>query len=160
MLFLYAIFAIILTFGMVVFFGAPYLPTLANTKKNALDLLELKPGQTLLELGSGDGRVMVSAAQRGLYVVGYELNPLLVLISIYQTRKYRSQVKIIWGNFWTKNWPECDAIYIFLLDRYMNKLDKKIRTRYKKPILVVSNSFKITAKKHIKELHGVYLYKY
>lgn len=147
-------------FGVVVFFGAPYLPTLSNTKKNALDLLDLKPGQTLLELGSGDGRVMVSAAQRGLYVIGYELNPLLVLISIYQTRKFRSQVKIIWGNFWNKEWPECDAIYVFLIDKYMDKLDKKIRTHYKKPILVASNSFKISGKKPLKESHSVYLYGY
>ena len=39
-----------------VLFGPPYLPTLAPNLKTALDLLDLKSGQTVLDLGSGDGR--------------------------------------------------------------------------------------------------------
>lgn len=151
---------LVLVFGFVIFFGAPYLPTLVNTKKNALDLLNLQSGQTLIELGSGDGRVMLEAAKRGLHVVGFELNPILVLISLYKTRKYRKQVKIIWGNFFKRKWPEHDAIYVFLTDRYMPSLDKKIRACRTKPILVASNSFKIPNKKPIDEKFGVYLYRY
>ena len=55
---------VILIFGFVVFFGAPYLPTFNKVQNTALDLLDLKPGQTLIELGSGDGRVMREAAKR------------------------------------------------------------------------------------------------
>lgn len=152
---------LILIFGFVVLFGAPYLPTLDAQKKAALKLLNLEKGQTLLELGSGDGRVLLAAAEKGLHVVGYELNPILVLISYYRTRKYRSQVRIIWGNYWHMVWPRTDGIYVFLLDRYMKKLDKKITQNYpEQKIKLASLAFKVPGKEIVKEKKGVYLYEY
>lgn len=151
----------ILIFGFVVFFGAPYLPTLSKQRATALKLLKLEPGQTLIELGSGDGSMLLAAAQAGLKVVGYELNPVLVAISYFRTRKYRSQVQIIWGNYWSAVWPRTDGIYVFLLDRYMKKLDKKIIQNYPEQMVkVASYTFKIPDKKPIKESNGVYLYEY
>lgn len=152
---------LVLLFGLVVFVGAPYLPTLSDQKKAALELLALKPGQTLLELGSGDGTMVLAAAQAGLHVVGYELNPILVLISRYRTRKYRRQVRIIWGNYWSKTWPPTNAIYVFLLDKYMKKLDKKIIQTYPgQKIKLASLAFKIPDRKIARERQGVYLYEY
>lgn len=150
----------VLIFGFVVWFGAPYLPTLKNTGEIALDLLDLKPGQTLIELGSGDGRIMRKAAKRGLHVVGYELNPILVFVSMLVTWKYRRQVRIIWGSFWSAKWPEYDGVYVFLLDKYMDRLDKKIRKSSKSGVKVASNCFEIPGKKHKTEQSGVYLYIY
>lgn len=72
------IFGVIIIFGFVILFGAPYLPTLKPQIKIALDMLDLQPGQTLIEIGSGDGRVLKAAAERGWNAVGYELNPVLV----------------------------------------------------------------------------------
>lgn len=151
---------VFLIFGFVVFFGAPYLPTLKNSSKAALDLLALKPGQTLLELGSGDGRFMREAAKRGLKVVGYEINPILYLVSRVATWKYRNQVKIFWGNFWKAEWPDHDGVYVFLIDKYMEKLDKKIKSDSKKGVRLASNSFTIPGKKPASETYGVYLYIY
>ena len=48
---------LILAFGAVMLVGAPYLPTLGKQVNSALDLLDLKKGQRLLELGAGDGTV-------------------------------------------------------------------------------------------------------
>lgn len=152
--------AIVLLFGFVVFFGAPYLPTLKKTQEAAFDLLSLKPGQTLIELGCGDGRVVRDAAKRGLKVVGYEINPLLVIISRLTTRRYKNQVKIVWGSFWSTDWPDHDGIYVFLIDKYMEKLDKKIKSQTKKGVKVASNTFKIPGKKYVSEKSGVYLYVY
>lgn len=151
---------LILLFGFVVLFGAPYLPTLTRQTEAAFELLDLKPGQTLIELGSGDGKVLVAAAKRGISAVGYELNPLLVLISIGMTWRYRDKVKVIWGNFWWHKWPEADAIFTFLLPRYMKKLDKKI-TQYKhKPVKLVSFAFSIPGKKVVAQREGLFVYEY
>lgn len=150
---------LILCFGLVVFFGAPYLPTLKHQKDAAFELLSLKPGQTLVELGSGDGRVLKTAAERGIYAVGYELNPVLVLVSWLVTLKHRKKVKIIWGNYWLKNWMEADGIYVFLHTDYMEKLDKKISDTNKRTKLV-SVTFKIPGRKPVKEKAGVFLYQY
>lgn len=147
-------------FTFVVAFGAPFLPTLKARVPDAIKLADLKPGQTLLELGSGDGRVLIAAAQQGINAVGYELNPLLVVYSKLLTLKYRKKVKIIWGNYWAKQWPEADAIFVFLLQPYMQKLDTKIIQNYPKGIKLISFAFTIPAKKPTKEKEGMYLYTY
>lgn len=152
--------AIFVLFSFVVIFGAPFLPTLKKQVDPAIKLINLKPGQTLLELGSGDGRILNAAAEAGLYAVGYELNPLLVLYSMYKTRKNRKQITIIWGNYWKKTWPPADGIFVFLLHRYMEQLNTKITQNYKNPIKLVSFAFKIPNRLEDKEKHGLYLYKY
>lgn len=152
---------LILLFGFVIFFGAPYLPTLRVQKEAALDLLDLEPGQTLTELGSGDGTMLIAAAERGLKAVGYELNPLLVIVSYIRTYKYRKYVRIVWGNYWVHTWPRTDGIYVFLLDRFMEKLDKKIVQNYpEQKIKLASHAFKIPDREFVAEKKGVYLYEY
>ena len=151
---------IILCFGFVVFFGAPYLPTLAPQTKVALELAGLKKNQTLLELGCGDGKILIAAAQQGIRVVGYELNPLLVVLCWLRTRKYRKNVRIIWGSFWTRQWPEADAIFVFLLPKYMKKLDTKIVRYSHKPVKLVSFAFEIPNRPPTRQDAGVFLYEY
>lgn len=147
-------------FTFVIAFGAPYLPTLKDRVPEAIELANLKPGQTLLELGSGDGRVLIAAAKKGIKSVGYELNPLLVVYSKVKTIKYRKNIKIIWGNYWKKQWPKADGIFVFLLQPYMEKLDKRIVQDFPKGIKLVSFAFTIPDKKPTKENNGMYLYTY
>lgn len=152
-----AIFVLLLAFAGVLLRGAPYVPTLQAQAKAALELLDLEPGQTLLELGSGDGAVLVQAAKAGLTVVGVELNPFLVVVSWLRTRRYRKQVRIIWGDFWLVEWPPCDGVFAFLLDRFMPRLDAKMQ-KVRKPL--VSFAFKIPSRKIDAERAGVFLYHY
>lgn len=126
----YILLGLVLTFGLVVFVGAPYLPTLKPGVEEAIRLTGLKRGQTLLELGSGDGRVLLAAAKQGIHATGYELNPILVVWSKLITWRYRRLVVVKWGNYWLAKWPETDAIYVFLLQKYMKKLDNKIVQTY------------------------------
>jgi len=155
------IIGVVICFAGVLLFGAPYLPTLKAQQNAALDLLGLKKGSTLIELGSGDGRMLRTAAERGIHAIGYELNPFLVLVSLVITFKYRHIVRVQWGNFWTKQWPATDAIYVFLLDKYMQKLDKKIIQQYNgKSVKLVSYAFKIPGKKPKKVKDALYLYEY
>ena len=147
-------------FGGVVLVGAPYLPTLGPQVQAALDLADLRIGDTLLELGCGDGKVLAAAAGRGINVVGYELNPLLVIVAWLRTRRYRKQVRIIWGNFWRKPWPEADAIFVFLLPKYMAKLNTKIIRYANKPVKLVSFAFTIQDLRPTRHKAGVYLYRY
>jgi hypothetical protein len=54
----------IICFAGVLTVGAPYLPTLKQQVVTALELAQLKPGQSLLELGCGDGKVVLAAANQ------------------------------------------------------------------------------------------------
>ncbi len=152
--------SIILAFGLVVLVGPPYLPTLKEQTGIALTMLELLPGQTLLELGSGDGRVMLAAAARGYKVVGIELNPLLVLYSRAVTWRYRKQVRIIWGNYFTVRWPDADAIFVFALPRLMPRLDARVTAWHQRPLKLVSFAFAVPGKRVARQKKGVLLYEY
>ena len=147
-------------FSFVLLFGAPYLPTLSKQVQIAMDMVDLQPGQTLLELGCGDGKVLVAAAKRGWHVVGFELNPLLVLICKLRTWRYRTLVTVKWGNFWTQPWPSADGIFVFVMPRHMPKLDKKIMQSTVKQVKLVSFAFEIPGKQPLKKHAGVYLYRY
>src|SRR3990167_2533034 len=89
--------ALIVSYGWVILFGAPYIPTLKRQRHQAIELLALKPGQTFIDLGCGDGSLLILAAQRGWRAIGYELNPILVLVVWLRTRRYRHLVKLKWG---------------------------------------------------------------
>jgi len=53
----------------------PYVPTPQDVVERMLDMANLKPGEFLIDLGSGDGRIVVTAAQRGVRAYGVDLNP-------------------------------------------------------------------------------------
>ena len=151
---------IIFCFVFVLLFGAPFLPTLRPQIDIALDLLDLQAGQTMLELGCGDGRVLVAAARRGLNAVGYELNPILIVISWVRTRPYRHRVRVVWGDFWRTSWPHAEGIFSFILPRYMSKLDKKVAQYSYRPLRIASFAFVIPGKEPQTVKEGVYLYEY
>jgi SAM-dependent methyltransferase len=151
---------LIAAYSFVLLFGAPYFPSLSPHVKAALDLLDLKKGQTVYDLGCGDGRFLKAAANRGLNAVGYELNPFMFLYAWFTTRKYRKQIKVRWGNFWKADLSGADAIFIFLLTKYMKRFDQLMKKKAPKGIKVASHAFKIPGKKPLGKIYGVYLYKY
>lgn len=159
---------LILAYGLVIPFGAPYLPTMKAQREDALDLLGLKPGQTLVDLGSGDGSILVLAAQRDLRAVGYEINPFLFLYSWLRTRRYGRRVKIYFRSFWRADLSQADGVFVFLITHHMKRLDKLLANRNlrvvpverKIPLKVVSHAFKIPGKKPLKKSGPLFLYEY
>ena len=54
----------------------PYVPTPQQVVDTMLEVADVKPGDVLYDLGSGDGRIVVTAAQRfGVRGVGIDINP-------------------------------------------------------------------------------------
>lgn len=158
---LFIILFFLLLFGFVVFIGAPYVPTLASQQHEAMKLLGLGKGQTVLDIGSGDGRFLRAAAKQGYRAIGIEANPLLVVVSYIVCLPYRKQVVIKWGNMWAMDWPQADGIYVFLHSRFMEKLHNKIIHEYSgKNVNVVSYAFEIPGKRVVKKHKALFLYRY
>jgi SAM-dependent methyltransferase len=151
---------LILAYGFVLLFGAPYFPSLKPHIKAALNVLDLKKGQVVYDLGCGDGRFLKAAAGQGLKAVGYELNPFMFAYSWLTTRRYGRQVKVKYGNFWKADISEADAVFVFLLDKYMPQLDAKLQAEGKENLKLASHTFKIPGKKPAAQQYGVFLYKY
>lgn len=145
---------------VVLFLGAPYVPTRRRQREAALDLLALGKGQTLIDLGCGDGAMLIAAARRGLYAVGYEINPVLVVIARLRARRYGKRVRVIYGNFWNKEWPPADGVFVFLTDRYMERLHDAMQARFKKPVKLVTYGFSVPRKKPARAKGACFLYQY
>lgn len=159
MLICLGILVVFICFAIPGFFGAPYVPTLSKNMQVALDLLNLKPGQTMIELGCGDGKVALAAARRGWKVVGYELNPVLAAVAWLRTIRYRKQVTIVWGNFFTKQLPPADGVFCFIMPKFMPAVSEKLNNSYKK-ITLASFAFAIPEKEPATQKDNVFLYVY
>jgi hypothetical protein len=147
MVFLWLLAGLILLFGFVVFRGAPYLPSKKNDVRRAFsDLYPINDQDVLVDIGSGDGIVLREAARRGAYAVGYELNPLLVLISIIACRKLTG-TKTILADFWNVHFPEgTTVIYAFSESRDIKKMAQKIvreATLLNRPLMFISYGFQV-----------------
>lgn len=119
---------IIIIFGFVVFFGAPYVPSQRKYVKRAFEnLYPLSNKDVLVDVGSGDGMVLRIAASYGARAIGFELNPVLVLVSrILSAGNQLVQTRL--ANFWTVNIPDdATIVYAFAVARDGKKLQAMMR---------------------------------
>ncbi|XP_069483418.1 ATP synthase subunit C lysine N-methyltransferase-like isoform X2 [Ambystoma mexicanum] len=81
----------------------PFLPSSQTQCENVTKLLKGRRGR-LVDLGSGDGRLVIAAASMGFHCTGYELNPILLSYAKTQAR-WRGfacgQATFLKQNFWT-----------------------------------------------------------
>lgn len=66
---------------------APYVSTPEADVQQMLDMAEVGPGDYLIDLGSGDGRIVIAAARRGVRAHGVELEPELVELARRRARE-------------------------------------------------------------------------
>src|SRR5262245_23337474 len=61
--------------GTAAHLDAPYVQSPEEVVEAMLDLAEIKAGERLLDLGSGDGRIVLAAARRGALALGVDIDP-------------------------------------------------------------------------------------
>jgi SAM-dependent methyltransferase len=154
--------AIIFTFAfaMAGIMGAPYVPILKHDSDGILRLANLQPGQTFVDLGCGDGRLLRSAASRGIVCVGYEINPFMVIVSRIVCWRYRKLVKIHLGNLWQITLPTADVVYFFLMPKHLARLDKLLASQIKRPTRVISYAFEIPNRTPTQRTFNTFVYEY
>ena len=140
--FLIAIIVLVLIFGLVVFRGSPYVPSHKLHVREAFsELYKIGPGDLLVDIGSGDGVILREASQTGARAVGFEINPILVIISRLLCRK-NNNIEIRLSDFWLSKFPdETTVVYVFSATRDVNKILKFIQkqsNRLQKPIYLIS----------------------
>ena len=115
--------------------GAPFVPSTRPVAEKMVELAQLRKGQVVYDLGSGDGRLLKLAASEGAKAVGFEINPFLVLYSTMRGAPAR------WKNFWKQGLSEADVVFVYLLPWKMGQLGNKIKRECTPGTLIVSNSF-------------------
>jgi S-adenosylmethionine:diacylglycerol 3-amino-3-carboxypropyl transferase len=132
---------VILVFGGVVFLGAPYVPTRRAWAKAALSLVKIGQHDTIVDLGSGDGAILKLAAARGAQAIGYEINPILVLISRLRLAKFGALATVKMANYWQVDLPaETTVVYVFGVSRHAKRMANYLtrqRRRLGHPIKII-----------------------
>jgi SAM-dependent methyltransferase len=121
--------------------GAPWVPTSGRLVKKALEMAELKPGELVYDLGSGDGRIVIAAAKDfGARAVGIEIDPFRVLYSRLKISRLHLQdrVKIVRSNFFNVRLGDAEVVIVYLLQQTNNKLQYKLESELKPNCRVVS----------------------
>lgn len=157
------VFLLIQTFFVVFIFflalafvtGAPFVPTKTPTADAMIRLADLKKGNVVYDLGSGDGKLLLLATRKGTRAIGYEINPLLVLYANLRNARTR------WKNFWRADIHDADVIFIYLLPWKMERLAEKLKNECKKGTVIVSNSFIFPGWKIVRQdaPHHVYVFR-
>lgn len=155
---------LVLVFGFVVFRGAPYVPSKKRDIKRAFaDLYPLTDKDVLVDIGSGDGVVLRMAAKQGAKAIGYELNPLLVLVSRWLCRSYPA-ITITLADFWFVSLPaDTTVVYVFGESRDIHKMAKKVAREAKKQnkaIDFISYGFALRDQTPIKTVGPHHLYRF
>ncbi|MFY9493461.1 MAG: class I SAM-dependent methyltransferase [Minisyncoccia bacterium] len=147
---LLAVAAVLFVFFMVplFFYGAPFLPSYRRRKKEILgplfELARSAPGNKFVDLGSGDGRVVMEFARQGFESWGVEFNPALVLwsrIKIKRSKIKSQNAKIVWASFWNFDLGSFDIIYIYQLTSVNALLADKFKKELKNGALIISAGF-------------------
>lgn len=126
---LFFVLAVIGTLAWGAISAAPWVPMPARDVERLLALVALKPGDVLFDLGCGDGRLLIQAAERyGARAVGFELA--LVPYVMAQLRRLASSkrqlITIHYKDFWRVNFNSANAVVCFLTPYAMRKLEHKI----------------------------------
>lgn len=140
------------------FRGAPFAAIDSSRVKAMIHLLKPAKGKRFLDLGSGDGRIVIEFSKIGLDAIGFEINPFLVLFSKYKITRNKSKAKIFLKDYWRENLEEFDYISVWGVPHMMSWLEKKLLKELKPGTKVVSNHLKFPNWKYTMEKEDVYLY--
>lgn len=138
------VFALFFFFLVLSFYtGAPYVPSKTLAAKQMMKFAHLSKGTRVIDLGSGDGKLLFEAASLGATAVGYEINPFLVAFTNTKSffSPYRTRVHAVWKNFWHADISSADVILLYLIPWKMDQLENKLLKETKPGTKIISNSF-------------------
>jgi len=156
---------------------APFVPTPNEVVMAMLQLAGLQPDETLYDLGCGDGRIVLTAAQAfGAKAVGVELDDgrYNACLSKIAELHLEQQVKILHTDLLKVDLSDADVVTLYLLTTSNEKVKPNLELYLKRGARVVSHDFEIpgwtpTSVQNIEDLnvygdeypfsHRLYLYK-
>jgi len=124
---------------------APYYPTPETIVEKMLQLGDLKAGEKMYDLGSGDGRIVIMAAQKfHAQATGVELDPDLWRQSVEHIRRLglEKTAHIVHGDLLEQDYSSADLVTVYLLpDSVNNKVQPLLDRQLKKGARVVAHDF-------------------
>ncbi len=160
--------ALVLFVFLLVFFflfplarGAVYVASAPQKVRLMTELSGAAAGERAADLGSGDGRMVIALARRGAEAHGYEVNPLLVLVSRRAVSRagLEGRALIHWKSFWKADLSSFDVITLFQGSFIMRRLEAKIRRELPAGARVVSDFWAFPTLEAERRVGTVYRYR-
>ena len=144
----------------------PFIPTSLGTAKRMLELAEVGPQDVVYDLGCGDGRLLVLAAEsfEAKRAVGYEIRGDVYKTALreIQARNLKEKVTIVNADLFDADLSEATVVALYLSYGANKALEPKLRREARPGTRVVSHDFEIPGWRSIRKekLHGdsIYLY--
>ena len=149
---------------------APYVPSPHQIVDRMLELAKIKPGEKLYDLGSGDGRVVIAAAQKyEAKAVGIELSNRLVKSSQEEIKRLglSANASVVHGDVFDADLSDADVVILYLMRDSNNTLKPKLEKMLKPGARVISHDYEIEGWKAqaeekvdaFKRNHKIYVYR-
>ena len=122
----------------------PYVPTPPEVVQGMLKLADVKKGELVIDLGCGDGRIVVAAAKDfGARGIGYDLNPERIKEAKENAEKagVSKQVQFIEKNLFEADIHEANVVTLYLLPSVNEKIRPRLLADLKPGTRVVSHAF-------------------
>ena len=126
---------------------APYYPTPETIVEKMLKLGELKPGERMFDLGSGDGRIVIMAAQKFRAIsTGVEFDADLWKQSTDRIKSLglEKSARIIQGDIMKQDYAPADLITVYLLPASNDKVRPILEKQLKKGARIVAHDFEMS----------------
>ena len=136
---------------------APYIPTPQSIVEKMLEAGHVKPGDMVYDLGSGDGRIVITAAQKfGARAVGVELRPDLCRIATERIKALglEDKVSMLQGSALRVDLSPADVVTMYLLTSSNDRLKPNLEKYLKPGARVVSNQFPIRGWKPVETVRA------
>ena len=119
-----------------------WVPTPQELVDKMLEMAKVTPKDYVIDLGSGDGRTVITAAKRGSKALGIEYNPDMVELSKRNAAKegVSDKASFVKADLFESDFSQAQVITMFLLPSINIKLRPKILD-LKPGTRIVSNSF-------------------
>ncbi len=133
----------------------PYVPTPPGVVEGMLKLADVKKGELVVDLGCGDGRIVVAAAKDfGARGIGYDLNPERIKEAKENAAKagVADRVQFIEKNLFDADIHAANVVTLYLLPSVNEKLKPRLQTELKPGTRVVSHAFDMGNWKPDKEI--------
>ena len=145
--------------------GVPWVRTGPDIARAMFELAGLQPGQTVLDIGCGDGSILfVAAKEFQANGIGYDKSPGVVWLGRIRARLLglSENVHLHTGNVFKIKMPQVDLISCYLLPEFQERLEPRLISNYPSGTKIVTHAFqypnlKLIKKAKINKTH-VYLY--
>jgi len=124
----------------------PYVPTPPEIVDKMLELAKVTPDDVVYDLGSGDGRIVITAAQKfGARAVGVELDPDLVSKSTARIKELglADRAQILHENMFNVTFRRATVVTLYLLTSVNEKLRPVLEKQLRPGARIVCHDFQV-----------------